>query len=325
MLEKSNRSFKNMPVKRFLLGFVIFLCSVGTFEVLLRLLNYPYIGCRKMDEVAEYQIGRYDPQLGWSYAPSRSVNHWDNKTYTFSKEGYRAQSVADEPDYKKPFILIVGDSFLFGHGLDFDETFGHKLAVQLHDTYNVLNFAVQGYGLDQVYLRLQQLIPKYNPRYVIVDIHEDQDYRNVNRDRRAFFPCSKLTGTKPVFSLVNNQLVLMHPPERFETYDEPRLRLLVRRVGEVMSQKSNAKDALSKRIYQEMKQYVTAHHAELFEINYQMAVRDYQTDGKTASSSAIVVDYGKEYAVDGVHPNGNATTRMVKDFMNAFGTVLIPQ
>lgn len=313
-----------MSVKRFLLGIFIFLCSVGVFELLLRLINYPYIGCREMDEVAEYQIGRFDPVLGWSYAPSRSVHHWDNKTYTFSKEGYRAQTVADEPDYNKPFILIVGDSFLFGHGLDFEETFGYKLAARLHDTYNVLNFAVQGYGLDQVYLRLQQLVPKYNPRYVIVDIHEDQDYRNVNRDRRAFFPCSKLTGTKPVFSLVNNQLVLLYPPERFETYDEPRLRLLARRAGEVMSQRSAAKDVLSKRIYQDMKQYVKAHNAKLFDINYELAVRDYQTDATTASSSAIVVDYGKGYSVDDVHPNGTATARMVDDFMNAFGRLLIP-
>ncbi len=292
--------------------------SLAVFEEGLRLLNYPYIGCKELDEVAEYQIGQFDPVLGWSYKPSYSVRHWDNKTYSFSVEGYRALSTEDHSDSAKPTILIVGDSFMFGHGLDFEETFGYKLEEALSHSYNVLNFAVQGYGLDQTYLHLRRLMDVYAPLYVIVDIHEDQDYRNINRDRRAFFPCSRLTGTKPVFSLKNGALVQTHAPERFESYDSPRLRLVLRRVGEVLNQRSSGKTALSQKIYEEMRRYVASRGAKLFEINYQLAIRDYQIDPNTSSASAIVVDYGNEYLVDGVHPNGLATTRMVKEFLERF-------
>lgn len=309
-------------IRRFLLGCIIMLVSLGIAEGALRLLRYPYIGCTDIDDVAEYQIGRFDPVLGWSYLPSHSVNFWDQKTYTFSAEGYRAKTTGETSDRSKPTILIVGDSFLFGHGLDMEQTFGYKLDALLHHRFNVLNFAVQGYGLDQAYLRLQQLMPVYKPRYVIVDIHEDQDYRNVNRDRRVLFPCSRLTGTKPMFTIQRNQLVQMYRPERFETYDEPRLRLLVRRTADVLRQRADGKIELSKYIYAAMKRYAEEHGAVLCAINYDMAIRDYQTDARTSSASAIVVDYGKEFVVDGVHPNDAATTRMAEDFVLKFGAHL---
>lgn len=308
-----------MRVRQLLFILSSVVLTLAVFEGGLRLLNYPYIGCKELDEVAEYQIGQFDPVLGWSYKPSYSVRHWDNKTYSFSVEGYRSLSTEDHRDPSKPTILVVGDSFLFGHGLDFEETFGYKLEDALNHSYNVLNFAVQGYGLDQVYLQIRQLMDVYAPLYVVVDVHEDQDYRNINRDRRAFFPCSKLTGTKPVFSLKNGMLVQTHIPERFESYDNPRLRLVLRRVGEVLNQRGNGKMALSQKIYEEMRRYVESHGAKLFEINYQLGIRDYQIDPYTSSASAIIVDYGNEYLVDGVHPNGLATTRMVREFLDRFG------
>lgn len=306
-------------IRRFLLWCIIVVVSLGAAEGVLRLLDYPYIGCTGIDDVAEYQIGQFDPDLGWSYLPSHSVDFWDTKTYTFSREGFRAKTTTETSDRSKPTILIVGDSFLFGHGLNMEETFGYKLDARLLHRFNVLNFAVQGYGLDQVYLRLQQLVPAYAPVFVVVDIHEDQDYRNVNRDRRSLFPCSRLTGTKPMFTVKNNRLVQMYRPERFETYDNPRLRLLVRRAADVLRQRADGKIELSRSIYTAMKRYVEERGASLFEIHYDLAIRDYQTDTRSSSVSAIVADYGKEFVVDGVHPNDAATTRMVEDFLATFG------
>ena len=311
-----------MRGKQIIAFIVTVLLSLVGIEVILRAWSYPYNGCREMDETPEYTIGRYDSHLGWSYTPSHSVVFWDNKTYTFNKEGYRSGSVSDVTDFSKPRILIVGDSFLFGHGLDFDDTFGAKLERQLGNRYEVLNFAVQGYGLDQAYLRLQQLMPVYTPVHVIVDIHEDQDYRNANRDRRFFFPCSRITGTKPLFTMQGDQLVLSFYPEQYETYDTPRIRLVWRRFEDAMRQRSHGLIALSGRIYEDMKKYVEGRGAELLEINYLLAVRDYQIDPRSSSAAAIVVDYGKEYVVDDVHPNASATTRMVEEFLVRFGAQL---
>lgn len=320
MLGKSKHSLKYMRGKQIILFILTVACSLAAIEIGLRVLAYPYIGCKEIDDTSEYQIGQYDSLLGWSYTPSRSVVFWDKKTYTFSKEGYRTNTVDNAADFSKPRILIVGDSFLFGHGLDFEETFGAKLKAGLGDRFEVLNFAVQGYGLDQAYLRLQQLMPIYKPAVVIVDIHEDQDYRNSNRDRRFFFPCSRITGTKPLFTIKNGKLVLAHMPEQYETYDNPRIRLVLRRFEDAIRQRSHGKIALSERIYREMKQYVEGQGAMLLEINYELAIRDYQIDPRTSSASAIVVDYGKDYLVDDVHPNASGTARMVDEFLQRFDT-----
>lgn len=320
MLEKSKRSLKYMRGKQIILFILTVACSLVAIEIGLRVFSYPYIGCKEIDDTPEYQIGQYDPLLGWSYVPSRSIVFLDKKTYTFAKDGYRAGAIEDTVDFSKPRILIVGDSFLFGHGLDFEETFGAKLESKLENRFEILNFAVQGYGLDQAYLRLKQLMPVYKPTIVIVDIHEDQDYRNSNRDRRFFFPCSRITGTKPLFMIKDKKLVLVDMPERYEVYDNPRIQLVLRRFEDAMRQWSRGKVELSERIYREMKQYVEGKGATLLEINYQLAIRDYQIDPRTSSASAIVVDYGKEYLVDDVHPNASGTARMVDEFLERFGT-----
>ncbi len=303
----------------FIFYVVICLCVV---EAVLRIFRYPYIGCTSIDEVSEYQIGQYDPVLGWSYAHPRSTTLWDEKIYSFNADGYRVDAVGDKIDSSKPNILLIGDSFLFGHGLNFKETFGYKLQEKLGNSYNVINFAVQGYGLDQAYLQLQRVMPIYAPRYVIIDLHEDQDYRNANWDRRSMFPCSHMAGTKPMYSVRDRKLLLVHTPERFETYDSPRIKLLWNRIADSLNQKYTDKVELSAYLYRAVRSYTEEHGARLFEINYLLGIREYQMHPVTASASAIVVDYGRGYDNDGVHPNDRATTRMVDEFMAVLGDQL---
>ena len=300
-------------MKRIVPAFISLLGTVVVIELALRLLNYPYIGCKSLQSADEYRTGQFDPVVGWRYIPSRATA-FGGKTYTFNAEGYRTDSIEDSTDFSKPRILIVGSSFLFGHELDFKETFGYKLATRLGNRYEVINDAVQGYGLDQTYLQLVTLMPRYSPTAVIVDIHEDQDYRNVNRDRRALFPCMQFAGTKPTFAVSNGKLTQTHSPERFETYDTPRLRLLWRRAEEKLRQQKTDV-VLAQTIYREMKRYVEDQGAKLLTINYLLPIRDYEED-------ALFVDYGNEFTLDGVHPNDKATTRMVEEFMEKLGDEL---
>lgn len=287
-------------------------------EMLLQLSGYPYMGCMRVEDISEYRIGRFDPTLGWTYSAPHSTTLDEHVTYAFNKEGYRTQDIYRVTDFSKPRILIVGDSFLFGDGLNFEDTFGAHLERLLGHKYEVLNFAVQGYGLDQAYLRLRQLMPIYKPEFVIVDIHEDQDYRNANRDRRALFSCSRFSGTKPVFSIRNNQLTQIYAPERFETYDVPKLRLVWRRFEDAMRQKYTNKIALSESLYGAMKRFATEQNATLIEINYLLPLRQYQTE-LVSSPSAIVADYGSMYLQeDGVHPNALATERMALEIFQKF-------
>lgn len=306
--------------------YLIFLITGLTFgfvvaEMGLRILNYPYIGCRKIVGVTESKTGHFDPVLGWSYTPSES-KVVDGVTYTFNAEGYRVGDMGDATDFSKPVIMIVGDSTLFGDGLNFTDTFGYKLQQKVGDRYQVLNLAVQGYGLDQIYLHLQQVVPKYKPKYVILDLIEDQDYRGMNEDRRSLLPCFTMSGTKPLFVIgPNNTLVQTQTPEQFPIYDNPRIRLVWRRLQDAIRQESNRKQILSQSLYQHIKAYVQQQNATLLEVNYQLDERQYQQDALHPEGSPMVASYSAEYTFpDGFHPNKKGMTRLVEDFLVKFAS-----
>lgn len=67
---------------------------------------------------------------------------------------------------KHPRLLFLGDSFTYGQMVAAEDSYPYKSARKLHG--EAVNGAVPGYGLVQMVLRAQQLIPKYRPDYVIV-------------------------------------------------------------------------------------------------------------------------------------------------------------
>lgn len=50
-------------------------------------------------------------------------------------------------------IAIVGDSFTFKLEVPYEKTWGHQFEIALGPGWQVLNFGVDGYGLDQAFLR----------------------------------------------------------------------------------------------------------------------------------------------------------------------------
>lgn len=302
--------------------FISFGVSLAIVEIALRLFNYPYIGCKELKGVSEYHIGRYDSELGWNYTPKTSMV-WDGGvTYTFNNEGYRTDDQARSTDFTKPITLLVGDSVLFGHGLQYEDTFGYKLQKELGDTQEVLNFSVQGYGTDQIYLMLQRVMPLYHPKAVIIDYLNDHDSRNVNRDRRLFFPCSRLLGTKPVFSLINQELKLTARPESYTTYDDPRILLLVRRFKEaLLPYKRQYQKMLTQKLLLAIKNYVVNNNARLYVINYDAEIQPVQKEDRVLGASTII-EGDKNllyYLEDAYHPNSLGILRMVGQFLDKFG------
>lgn len=59
-------------------------------------------------------------------------------------DGYRARAVDDVLPPGEPFLLAVGDSFAFGHGVDYEDSFVARL--EEHLGQRILNAAVPGYG-----------------------------------------------------------------------------------------------------------------------------------------------------------------------------------
>jgi hypothetical protein len=105
----------------------------------------------------------YDSTLGWTPIPGSSGTLLD-KPFSFTAEGTRRQN-GDRPPATGPLIIAFGDSMTEGYGVGNDETWPAHLE-RLTDR-RVLNAGVRGYGLDQIVLRAERIVPELKPSTVV--------------------------------------------------------------------------------------------------------------------------------------------------------------
>lgn len=147
---------------------------------------------------------------GWTTKPNLSVNI-QGKQYTTNNRGHRSlQNYADDP--KKYSVLIVGDSYTFGINADDRDVWTNILQAKDRQL-NIINLAVGGHGLDQMYIALQESINLYKPDLVVVAFIED-DIRRMKFDFRDY--------KKPQLKIDNGKLVVTNTPIKgvAETYQE---------------------------------------------------------------------------------------------------------
>ena len=130
----------------------------------------------------------YDEREGWTIAPSYS----DKSGKVFSSlEGLRSPrsdvSFADlrsrhSGRAKQPAsvrIALIGDSMTYGYEVRCEESWGHAIESHLQPSAQVLNFAVSGYGLNQVLLRYKKEVRPWHPYIVIIGITSEM-IRRIN-------------------------------------------------------------------------------------------------------------------------------------------------
>lgn len=114
---------------------------------------------------------QYDEMLGWADKPNVEGVHvqkeWNTQIRINSK-GLRDQDY----DYKKPEgikrIVVLGDSFTWGYGVEEYERFTEVLENSLLENWQVINLGNPGYGNDQELLIFKNEGVKYNPDLVVV-------------------------------------------------------------------------------------------------------------------------------------------------------------
>ena len=186
-----------------------------------------------------------DPDLGWAIRPyarnrdynlefeleylrrARSSSHadelagagprvsaTDDSVYLSSVEGLRSPragiALAALPHRHR--IALVGDSFTFGLEVRYEETWGHRLEAALGGDYQVLNFGVDGYGVDQAYLRYRRDAAKWHPEIVVLGVVSDDLHRTMCVYGFLCFPGSQIPFSKPRFVLAGDSLRLLHQP-----------------------------------------------------------------------------------------------------------------
>lgn len=145
-------------------------------------------------------ILEFHPVLGWKPGTSRTS---ENGLYVTSVEGIRSQtpdhSYRASPASRR--IALVGDSYTFGVGVAFEDTWGHQLQGILGDEYQVLNFGVGGYGVDQSYLRYVEDARSWSPDIVVFGLISHDLFRSQVVYPFIAFPGWEIPFAKPRFVL----------------------------------------------------------------------------------------------------------------------------
>jgi len=88
--------------------------------------------------------------------------------YTINKYGNRGAAVPLADHYEKDNIVVLGDSFSFGQGVNDGEDYPSILSAALDDKFNIINISCPGWGLTQQLRRYHDFGRLYSPGIVIL-------------------------------------------------------------------------------------------------------------------------------------------------------------
>jgi hypothetical protein len=131
-----------------------------------------------------------DPRLGWRFVPSRTGRGTIGGRvvdYAFDAAGYRVRRVDEPVDRERPTLLFTGESVMFGKGLTWDESIPAQVGGMLG--MQSANMAVDGYGSDQAFLRVQADLPHFRRPVAVVAMFLTTLFgRNLDDDRPHLGP-----------------------------------------------------------------------------------------------------------------------------------------
>ena len=171
-------------------------------EIVLRLVYHPPI---------VGSVIRYDPVVGWSLVPDASLvtdvtERGIHPRIDINHLGLRDRNIALRKPSGRHRILVVGDSVVFGSGLNAGERFSDLLASALADQAEVINAGVPGWGNDQELLYYETFLRRLQPDVVVLTFTGNNDVVNNALDGALLEG-----GTKPRFELAGDSLIV-HPP-----------------------------------------------------------------------------------------------------------------
>lgn len=197
--DRQKKAYSLILNSSLILGSLIFGVLIG--ELVFRLIsNVSLAEFRNWRDSRVTKLGAfvdYDPLIGWSMKEFLSA---PEIMLTTTQYGIRLNAEG-KYDVPQGSILAVGDSFTAGSETYDAGTWPAHLEQMLGQ--RVLNAGVGGYGVDQIVLRAERLIPILNPRSLIVGLL-DQDILRVAYSRYG--------AEKPFYTLGPDGLKLNNVP-----------------------------------------------------------------------------------------------------------------
>lgn len=190
-------------VKRVLIAACSFIITLTVAEVMVRSL-FPDWAPRTPRLV---QFWQHDEFYGWSHIPGASgrfASYGFDVQVEINAQGFRGPAATPVKDPSKTRVLVVGDSLVWGFGVEQEETFVSKMAAQCQDL-EVINFGVSGYATDQELLLFNELGKPLKPDVVILVVASNDFSDNIRSTVNVYYQ-------KPVFLIEEGRLVLSNRP-----------------------------------------------------------------------------------------------------------------
>jgi hypothetical protein len=147
--------------------FLAVILGLATSEIVLRRSEHGTAYWRALK--LEFHFGRTDPRFGWVLLPSRTtvLGPVERRTsYSIDAWGDRAASDAGAPDPGVRSLVVAGESIAVGHGVAYEQTFAARMGKNL--ALQVVNVACGGYGSDQAYLRLLDVMTRLKSPVAVI-------------------------------------------------------------------------------------------------------------------------------------------------------------
>ncbi len=191
-------------------------------ELGLRLADPGYLD--EQPSVAIDRLHRYSERYGWELRPGASQLD-EGRPVSVNGQGYRGRQLPSRPTPGQQRVVLLGDSVTFGTYVGDGQTFADVL--QARDSgLEIVNLAVQGYGLGQELLRLEREGLAYEPTVVVANICLANDFADI------MLPVFLYDGVrpKPYFRLEGDRLML---------HDEHLRLASVQRLGVALHERSH--------------------------------------------------------------------------------------
>lgn len=119
---------------------------------------------------------RSTPEIGYELRPGHRDVGPRGEAIRIDSSGFRGAGSDDALGAER--VLVLGDSFVFGLGVEEEQTFPAALERELGGAVRVLNAGVPGYNLLQSVARLELLSAQLEPRVIVLGFLEN-DLHNV--------------------------------------------------------------------------------------------------------------------------------------------------
>lgn len=164
---------------RLVAGIVSFSLGVGLAELTLRLFWTPPAPERTIHTFDIDKTLQRDAELGFVPRASVVVDYPPfNARFETNSGGMRGPEISVARDPARRRIVVLGDSFAWGHGVSTGKAFPEIIDAELPDT-DVINLGVPGYELSRELAYFNRDGRKYNPDLIVVavcqnDIRDDE-------------------------------------------------------------------------------------------------------------------------------------------------------